>query len=59
MIPDSQYFLKTKLNFVFKKILSITDRVADPDPHPDPNWIRIQMGIRNLDPGGQKLPTKI
>jgi hypothetical protein len=38
-------------------------RVSDPDPY----WIRIQSGqwirirIRNpdLDPGGQKLPTKV
>jgi hypothetical protein len=34
-------------------------RVADPDPYPDPDWIRIQSGqwirIRNPDPdpGGQ------
>jgi hypothetical protein len=35
-------------------------RVSDPDPYPDPYWIRIQSDhrIRNLntdpDPGGQK-----
>ncbi len=38
-------------------------RVADPDPYPDRRriqsgqWIRIR--IRNPDPGGQKLPTKV
>jgi hypothetical protein len=38
-------------------------RVAD--PYSDPDWIRIQSGqwirirIRNPDPGGQKLPTKV
>jgi hypothetical protein len=42
-------------------------RVADPDPYPDLDWIRIRSGqwirllIRNQDPDqrGQKLPTKV
>jgi hypothetical protein len=39
---------------------SVGCRVADPDPYPDPDWIRILSGqwirIQNPDPdpGGQK-----
>jgi hypothetical protein len=40
---------------------SLKSRVADLDPYPDPDWIRILIGSvdRDPDPGGQKCPTKV
>ena len=50
-IPDPQHCWKLT---VFVSFVLFPIRVADPDPYPDPNWIRIQSGqwirIRNPDP---------
>jgi hypothetical protein len=53
----------TKASFYKLKMIGQLVSCSVSDPDPDPDWIGIQSGqwirIRNPDPGGQKLPTKM